>query len=56
MNKVHSLRAAVPASLAGAVEALLFQDTCVGNGTTGSTPPPNAFNYGGGTTLRWFAR
>lgn len=55
MNKVNSLPAAASASHAGAAEALLLQDTCVGNGTTGGKPPPNAFNYGSGTDFRWFA-
>jgi hypothetical protein len=39
---------------AGAVEALLLQDTCVDSGATGGDPPPNASNYGAGTDLRVF--
>src|SRR2546421_7687140 len=39
---------------AGAVEALLLQDTYVDNGTTGGKPPPNASNYGSGMDLRVF--
>jgi len=39
---------------AGAVEALLLQDTYVDSGTTGGDPPPNASNYGAGTDLRVF--
>src|SRR5947208_6468449 len=39
---------------AGAVEALLLQDTYVDNGTTGGKPPPNASNYGAGIDLRVF--
>ena len=39
---------------AGAVEALLLQDTYVDNGTTGSKPAPNASNYGSGMDLRVF--
>ena len=42
------------ASPAGAVEALLLQDTYVDNGTTGGKPPPNASNYGSGMDLRIF--
>lgn len=42
------------APLAGAVEALLLQDTYVDNGTTGGKPPPNNSNYGAGTDLRVF--
>ena len=44
----------VIASHAGAVEALLLQDTYVDNGTTGGKPPPNASNYGAGMDLRVF--
>lgn len=44
----------VIASHAGAVEALLLQDTYVDNGTTGGKPPPNASNYGAGMDLRIF--
>jgi hypothetical protein len=39
---------------AGAVEALLLQDTYVDNGTTGGKPPPNGSNYGSGIDLRVF--
>src|SRR5437016_3384606 len=39
---------------AGAVEALLLQDTYVDNGSTGGKPPPNASNYGSGMDLRVF--
>ena len=39
---------------AGAVEALLMQDTYVDNGATGGKPPPNASNYGSGMDLRVF--
>jgi hypothetical protein len=39
---------------AGAVEALLLQDTYVDNGTTGGKPPPNSSNYGAGMDLRVF--
>jgi hypothetical protein len=39
---------------AGAVEALLLQDTYVDNGTSGGKPPPNASNYGSGMDLRVF--
>jgi hypothetical protein len=39
---------------AGAVEALLLQDTYVDNGPTGGKPPPNASNYGSGMDLRVF--
>jgi hypothetical protein len=39
---------------AGAVEALLLEDTYVDNGTTGGKPPPNASNYGSGMDLRVF--
>jgi collagen triple helix repeat protein len=39
---------------AGAVEALLLQDTYVDNGATGGKPPPNASNYGSGMDLRVF--
>ena len=39
---------------AGAVEALLLQDTYVDNGTTGGKPPPNASNYGSELDLRVF--
>src|SRR3954465_8992017 len=39
---------------AGAVEALLLQDTYVDNGTTGGKPPPNGSNYGSGLDLRVF--
>jgi hypothetical protein len=39
---------------AGAVEALLLQDTYVDNNTTGGKPPPNASNYGSGMDLRVF--
>jgi hypothetical protein len=39
---------------AGAVEALLLQDTYVDNGTTGGKPPPNGSNYGAGPDLRIF--
>jgi hypothetical protein len=39
---------------AGAVEALLLQDTYVDSGTTGGKPPPNASNYGSGMDLRVF--
>lgn len=39
---------------AGAVEALLLQDTYVDNATTGGKPPPNASNYGTGIDLRVF--
>jgi hypothetical protein len=39
---------------AGAVEALLLQDTYVDNGTTGDDPPPNKSIYGEGPDLRVF--
>lgn len=39
---------------AGAVEALLLQDTYVDSGATGDDPPPNASNYGAGNDLRVF--
>jgi hypothetical protein len=40
---------------AGAVEALLLQDTYVDNGTApGKPPPPNASNYGAAPDLRVF--
>jgi hypothetical protein len=39
---------------AGAVEALLLQDTYVDNGTSGDKPPPSASNYGSGMDLRVF--
>ena len=39
---------------AGAVEALLLQDTYVDNGATGGKPPPNQSNYGAGIDLRVF--
>src|SRR3982750_735027 len=42
------------APYAGAVEALLLQDTYVDNGTTGGKPPPNQSNYGAGMDLRVF--
>jgi hypothetical protein len=64
MNKTHSARAIVNAfvllalvfiaSPAGAVEALLLQDTYVDNGTAGGKSPPNASNYGSGMDLRVF--
>jgi len=66
MNNPRSFRAAgvvalipfavlwIAAQRAGAVEALLLQDTYVDNGTTGSDPPPNESNYGGGAHLRVF--
>ena len=64
MNKTHSLRAAATACLllllgfigprAGAVEALLLQDTYVDNGASGGKCPPNATNYGSGIDLRVF--
>ena len=65
MNKMLSFRRAgvisaigllcflMAAQKAGAVEALLLQDTYVDNGTTGK-PPPNNSNYGTGTDLRVF--
>jgi hypothetical protein len=63
MNNSSSRRAAaffitisvlLLAPRAGAVEALLLQDTYVDNATSGGKPPPNASNYGGGTDLRVF--
>src|SRR5687767_1090011 len=64
MNKPHSLRATATLCLllglgvitprAGAVEALLLQDTYVDNGTSGGKSPPNASNYGSGPDLRVF--
>jgi hypothetical protein len=39
---------------AGAVEALLLQDTYVDNGTSGGRPTPNNSNYGAGMDLRVF--
>src|SRR4051812_42521107 len=39
---------------AGAIEALLLQDTYVDNGTSGGKPPPNGSNYGAGIDLRVF--
>jgi hypothetical protein len=39
---------------AGAIEALLLEDTYVDNGATGGEPPPNASNYGAGMDLRVF--
>jgi len=39
---------------AGAVEALLLQDTYVDNAATGGKPPPNGSNYGSGIDLRVF--
>jgi hypothetical protein len=63
MNKKHSQRAAATVSIllalgfiaphAGAVEALLLQDTYVDNGSSGGKPP-NASNYGSGMDLRVF--
>jgi hypothetical protein len=44
----------VVAFRAGAIEALLLQDTYIDNGTTGGEPPPNASNYGAGNDLRVF--
>jgi Collagen triple helix repeat (20 copies) len=64
MNKTPSARAIANAfvllalvfiaSRAGAVEALLLQDTYVDNGTAGGKSPPNASNYGSGVDLRVF--
>jgi hypothetical protein len=64
MNKILLSRATVSALIAvaitsiaphaGAVEALLLQDTYIDNGTTGGKPPPNASNYGSGMDLRVF--
>jgi hypothetical protein len=63
MNKTHSQRALAAAFIflvvgfsappAGAVEALLLQDTYVDNGSSGGKPP-NATNYGSGMDLRVF--
>lgn len=64
MNKTHSPRAiatafillahALAAPHAGAVDALLLQDTYVDNGATGGKLSPNASNYGSGMDLRVF--
>lgn len=63
MNKARNLRfvlqclilvAAIVAPRAGAVEALLLQDTYVDNGPSGGKPPPNSSNYGAGMDLRVF--
>ncbi len=63
MNKTHSRCATATLCLvlllsfiaprAGAVEALLLQDTYVDNGTSGGKPP-NAANYGSEPDLRVF--
>src|SRR6478735_122496 len=45
---------ALIAPRAGAVEALLLQDTYVDNGTSGGKPTPNNSNYGAGMDLRVF--
>jgi hypothetical protein len=64
MNKTLPRRAATTALIflatvfitphAGAIEALLLQDTYVDNGTTGGKPPPNGSNYGAAMDLRVF--
>ncbi|MEY2562296.1 MAG: hypothetical protein QOH88_489 [Verrucomicrobiota bacterium] len=64
MNKSNSRRVGVTAFIllalicvvpkAGAIDALLLQDTYVDNATTGGKPPPNASNYGAAVDLRIF--
>src|SRR2546421_3557907 len=54
INEFILLAALLVLPRAGAVEALLLQDTYVDNGTTGGKPPPNASNYGSGMDLRVF--
>ena len=44
----------IAAQRAGAVEALLLEDTYVDNGPNGGDPPPNQSNYGAGPDLRVF--
>src|SRR5436190_3200699 len=51
---IVALSLALIAHRAGAVEALLLQDTYVDNGTNGGKSAPNASNYGSGMDLRVF--